>query len=78
MPQSYEQCRDQELPRAGDANRGAKTNGTGDRFQEQTSYNLDVGHIAENLAVAAVSLTLASYEIGAIYDDRAHDICYRW
>ena len=63
MPRSYEWCRDRELPQAGDANRGAKTNGTGDRFQKQTSYNLDVGRIAEKLALAAVSLNLRSREI---------------
>ena len=35
---------------------------------------LDAGHIAENLALAAVSLNLGSCEIGALYDDQANAI----
>lgn len=35
---------------------------------------LDAGHIAENLALAAVSLNLGSCEIGALYDDQANEI----
>ena len=35
---------------------------------------LDAGHIAENLALAAVSLNLASCEIGALYDDQVNAI----
>ncbi|MBN2312624.1 MAG: SagB/ThcOx family dehydrogenase [Sedimentisphaerales bacterium] len=33
---------------------------------------LDAGHIAENLALAAVSLNLGSCEIGALYDSQAN------
>ena len=35
---------------------------------------LDAGHIAENLALAAVSLGLASCEIGALYDSQVNAI----
>ncbi|MBN1806382.1 MAG: SagB/ThcOx family dehydrogenase [Sedimentisphaerales bacterium] len=35
---------------------------------------LDAGHIAENLALAAVSLNLGSCEIGALYDDNVNTI----
>lgn len=35
---------------------------------------LDAGHIAENLALAAVSLNLGSCEIGALYDDQINAI----
>ncbi|MFB0524315.1 MAG: SagB/ThcOx family dehydrogenase [Phycisphaerae bacterium] len=35
---------------------------------------LDAGHIAENLALAAVSLNLGSCEIGALYDDQVNTI----
>jgi SagB-type dehydrogenase family enzyme len=35
---------------------------------------LDAGHIAENLALAAVSLNLGSCEIGALYDDHVNVI----
>jgi len=35
---------------------------------------LDAGHIAENLALAAVSLKLGSCEIGALYDDQVNAI----
>jgi len=35
---------------------------------------LDAGHIAENLALAAVSLNLGTCEIGALYDDRVNAI----
>jgi len=35
---------------------------------------LDAGHIAENLALAAVSLNLSSCEIGALYDDQVNVI----
>ena len=35
---------------------------------------LDTGHIAENLALAAVSLKLGSCEIGALYDDQVNAI----
>lgn len=35
---------------------------------------LDSGHIAENLALAAVSLNLGTCEIGALYDDQVNAI----
>jgi len=35
---------------------------------------LDAGHIAENLALAAVSLNLGTCEIGALYDDSVNAI----
>ncbi len=35
---------------------------------------LDAGHIAENLALAAVSLNLGSCEIGALYDDQVNAV----
>jgi len=35
---------------------------------------LDAGHIAENLALAAVSLKLGSCEIGALFDDEVNTI----
>jgi SagB-type dehydrogenase family enzyme len=35
---------------------------------------LDAGHIAENLALAAVSLNLGTCEIGALYDDHVNAI----
>jgi SagB-type dehydrogenase family enzyme len=35
---------------------------------------LDAGHIAENLALAAVSLNLGSCAIGALYDDEVNSI----
>lgn len=35
---------------------------------------LDAGHIAQNLALAAVSLNLGSCEIGALYDDQVNKI----
>ncbi len=35
---------------------------------------LDAGHIAENLALAAVSLNLGSCEIGALYDEQVNAI----
>jgi SagB-type dehydrogenase family enzyme len=35
---------------------------------------LDAGHIAQNLALAAVSMDLGSCQIGAIYDGEANDI----
>ena len=35
---------------------------------------LDAGHIAENLALAAVSLSLGTCEIGALYDDHVNVI----
>lgn len=35
---------------------------------------LDAGHIAENLALATVSLNLGSCEIGALYDDQVNKI----
>jgi len=35
---------------------------------------LDAGHIAENLALAAVSLNLGTCEIGALYDDQVNAI----
>jgi SagB-type dehydrogenase family enzyme len=35
---------------------------------------LDAGHIAENLALAAVSLSLGTCEIGALYDDHVNAI----
>jgi SagB-type dehydrogenase family enzyme len=35
---------------------------------------LDAGHIAENLALAAVSINLGSCEIGALYDDHVNAI----
>ncbi|MHC4424655.1 MAG: SagB/ThcOx family dehydrogenase [Planctomycetota bacterium] len=35
---------------------------------------LDAGHVAENLALAAVSLNLGSCEIGALYDDQINAI----
>jgi SagB-type dehydrogenase family enzyme len=35
---------------------------------------LDAGHIAENLALAAVSLNLGSCEIGALYDNQVNAI----
>jgi SagB-type dehydrogenase family enzyme len=33
---------------------------------------LDAGHVAENLALAAVALDLGSCQIAAIYDDEAN------
>ena len=44
---------------------------------DQRAYRyiyLDAGHIAENLALAAVSLNLGSCEIGALYDGQANAI----
>ena len=35
---------------------------------------LDAGHIAENLALAAVSLNLGTCEVGALYDDHVNGI----
>jgi len=35
---------------------------------------LDAGHVAENFALAAVSLNLGSCEIGALYDDKVNAI----
>jgi len=35
---------------------------------------LDAGHVAENLALAAVSLNLGTCEIGALYDDHVNAI----
>lgn len=35
---------------------------------------LDAGHIAQNLALAAVALGLGSCQIAAIYDDEANDL----
>ena len=35
---------------------------------------LDAGHIAQNLALAAVSLNLGSCQIGALYDDEVNAI----
>ena len=35
---------------------------------------LDAGHVAENLALAAVSLNIGSCEIGALYDDQVNAI----
>jgi SagB-type dehydrogenase family enzyme len=35
---------------------------------------LDAGHIAENLALAAVSLNFGSCEIGALFDDEVNAI----
>ncbi len=35
---------------------------------------LDAGHIAENLALAAVNLNLGSCEVGALYDDHVNAI----
>jgi len=35
---------------------------------------LDAGHIAENLALAAVSLNLGSCEVGALYDNQVNAI----
>ncbi|MFZ2148706.1 MAG: SagB/ThcOx family dehydrogenase [Sedimentisphaerales bacterium] len=35
---------------------------------------LDTGHIAENLALAAVSLNLGSCEVGALYDEQVNAI----
>ena len=35
---------------------------------------LEAGHIAENLALAAVSLNLGSCEVGALYDDQVNAI----
>lgn len=35
---------------------------------------LDAGHIAENLALASISLNLGSCEIGALYDDHVNAI----
>jgi SagB-type dehydrogenase family enzyme len=35
---------------------------------------LDAGHVAENLALAAVSLNLGTCEIGALYDDQVNAI----
>jgi SagB-type dehydrogenase family enzyme len=35
---------------------------------------LDAGHIAENLALAAVSINLGTCEIGALFDDRVNAI----
>jgi len=35
---------------------------------------LDAGHIAQNLALAAVSLSLGSCQIGALYDDQVNAI----
>ena len=35
---------------------------------------LDAGHIAENLALAAVSIGLGSCQIGALYDDEVNDL----
>ncbi|MEN6338436.1 MAG: SagB/ThcOx family dehydrogenase [Phycisphaerales bacterium] len=43
----------------------------------QRSYRyiyLDAGHIAENLALAAVSLGLGSCQIGALYDDEVNKL----
>jgi SagB-type dehydrogenase family enzyme len=44
---------------------------------EQRAYRyiyLDAGHIAENLALAAVSLNLGTCEIGALFDDEVNAI----
>jgi SagB-type dehydrogenase family enzyme len=44
---------------------------------DQRAYRymyLDAGHIAENLALAAVSINLGSCEIGALYDDHVNAI----
>jgi len=35
---------------------------------------LDAGHIAENLALAAVNTNLGSCEVGALYDDKVNAI----
>jgi SagB-type dehydrogenase family enzyme len=35
---------------------------------------LDAGHIAQNLALAAVALDLGSCQIAALYDDEANDL----
>lgn len=35
---------------------------------------LDAGHIAQNLALAAVALRLGSCEVGALFDDEVNDI----
>jgi len=35
---------------------------------------LDAGHIAENLALAAVSINLGSCEVGALYDEKVNEI----
>ncbi|OGL41427.1 MAG: hypothetical protein A3C43_00170 [Candidatus Schekmanbacteria bacterium RIFCSPHIGHO2_02_FULL_38_11] len=44
---------------------------------DQRAYRyiyLDAGHIAENLAMAAVDLKLGSCQIGALYDDEINDL----
>ena len=33
---------------------------------------LDAGHVAENLALAAVSLNLGTCQVGALFDDEAN------
>lgn len=35
---------------------------------------LDAGHIAENLALAAVALGLGTCQIGALYDDEVNEL----
>jgi SagB-type dehydrogenase family enzyme len=35
---------------------------------------LDVGHIAQNLALASVALGLGSCQIGALYDEEVNDL----
>jgi SagB-type dehydrogenase family enzyme len=58
--------------------------GAGGRFQQETKYRpdtmerayryvyLDAGHVAGNLALAAVSLGLATCQIGALFDDEVN------
>jgi SagB-type dehydrogenase family enzyme len=44
---------------------------------EQRAYRycyLDAGHIAQNVALAAVALGLGSCQIAALYDDEANDL----
>ena len=35
---------------------------------------LDAGHIAQNVALAAVAMNLGSCQVGALYDDEANDL----
>jgi SagB-type dehydrogenase family enzyme len=35
---------------------------------------IDVGHIAQNVALAAVAMNLGSCQVGALYDDEANDL----
>ncbi len=35
---------------------------------------LDAGHIAQNVALAAVAMNLGSCQVGALYDDEVNDL----